>query len=414
MKENLCALISCLILLSACSQNERVLAPELSIEKVYNSKNQEIPTLESLKGKIIVLDFWATWCSPCVAAFPENNKLSKEYKSAGVEFIGVTDDSEKRLENFLVNTKIDFLIGLDSDKEAFKSYAISSRPTMVVINRVGEIVYQGYAVTKNILDQVVETDVYREEGQENVGNIIMDGGFSPGDDPVLNGMTLMLGNDIWKDFSLKPKLIQQFIIRPSLTDPNSLSKSYFGTGTKHENDKIGITVSHGKIEDIFKFLYGLNSSNYVLNKTGDTLDYDIVYWKKASDVKSVLKEIESAFIDGLELVVNTSIDKLEVKILASKVNNEYMKKPEELEEGVERLYVPIAYFIRILENKSDEFYILSEELKDRLISRSEIDFKELIINGDLAAVIEVLRNNGIEIMSDQRKIERYHLSKKTQ
>ncbi len=62
-------------------------APELN----FNWSTREgLKTLSSLKGKVVVLDFWATWCGPCVASFPEMRELVSRYKDFEVEIIGVT------------------------------------------------------------------------------------------------------------------------------------------------------------------------------------------------------------------------------------------------------------------------------------------------------------------------------------
>ncbi len=51
--------------------------------------------MKSLKGKVVVIDFWATWCGPCVAEMPNMKKLYAEYKDKGVEFVGVSLDKSK-------------------------------------------------------------------------------------------------------------------------------------------------------------------------------------------------------------------------------------------------------------------------------------------------------------------------------
>ena len=61
-------------------------APKLALKDWINSKPL---TLKDLKGKIIVLDFWATWCGPCLAAIPHTNEMMENYADKGVVFIGV-------------------------------------------------------------------------------------------------------------------------------------------------------------------------------------------------------------------------------------------------------------------------------------------------------------------------------------
>ena len=63
---------------------------ELSFEEI---RSRETLSMEQLKGKVVVIDFWATWCGPCVAEMPHMKELYAEYKDKGVEFIGVSLDN---------------------------------------------------------------------------------------------------------------------------------------------------------------------------------------------------------------------------------------------------------------------------------------------------------------------------------
>ena len=95
--KKLLALLCGAALLAGCvntSKSNRPLkvmqdAPEFALKNVQGG---EI-TSASLKGKVLVLDFWATWCPPCEAEIPNYNQLYAQYKAQGVEFLGVTFDS---------------------------------------------------------------------------------------------------------------------------------------------------------------------------------------------------------------------------------------------------------------------------------------------------------------------------------
>ena len=133
-------------------------APEITLEGIYNRESDKIPTIASLRGRIIILDFWATWCSPCIAAFPVYNELSIKYKNEGVQFIAITDDPKEKLDNFLAKMKMDLWIGHDEDEKGFDNYQVTVRPQMYIINREGIIVYEGNKVNEEMIEEVIATN----------------------------------------------------------------------------------------------------------------------------------------------------------------------------------------------------------------------------------------------------------------
>lgn len=110
-------------------------------------KGKEI-SMKDLKGKVVVIDFWATWCGPCVAEMPNMKKLYAEYKEKGVEFIGVSLDAPKdeggldKLKEFVEKNEItwpQYYQGNGWESEFSKSWGISSIPAVFIVDAEGKL-----------------------------------------------------------------------------------------------------------------------------------------------------------------------------------------------------------------------------------------------------------------------------------
>jgi thiol-disulfide isomerase/thioredoxin len=96
-------------------------------------------TLSKQKAKVTIVDFWATWCGPCVASIPIFNELYEEYKNKGLLVLGVGLDKEDALKKFLGQHKIDYPVLVGSRETAMK-FAVRAIPSTFIINGQGEIV----------------------------------------------------------------------------------------------------------------------------------------------------------------------------------------------------------------------------------------------------------------------------------
>lgn len=98
-------------------------------------------TLSSLRGKVVVLNFWATWCPPCKAEMPSLNRLYRDLKARGLEIIAVSSDSASSyVKDYLAKTPLDFTIVHDETKAVTKQYKVFSMPTTFLIDRNGIVV----------------------------------------------------------------------------------------------------------------------------------------------------------------------------------------------------------------------------------------------------------------------------------
>lgn len=106
--------------------------------------------LQSLRAKgPVLLDFWATWCKPCVTSLPEVDALSREFGPRGLSVVGISIDgprNESRLRPFVTRLKLGYPIGLDEDGRLQQTYRVTAVPTAILVDTAGVIVWsrQGY------------------------------------------------------------------------------------------------------------------------------------------------------------------------------------------------------------------------------------------------------------------------------
>ena len=113
----------------------------LGLEGLLNAPDGAEATLESLAGKTVVLEFWATWCVPCIGEIPHLNELRAEFVGEDVVFISVTDEPAELVGRFQERMEpIEGWIGLDHDRSLFDAFEIRFIPATIIIDTDGRFV----------------------------------------------------------------------------------------------------------------------------------------------------------------------------------------------------------------------------------------------------------------------------------
>lgn len=125
---------------SAGAENGDHLVGKPAIDFTLKGLDGKEVKLSSLKGKVVVLDYWATWCPPCVRALPEINELFHSKKDAGVEVFAINvGEDQATVKRFLTSKQLDLPVLLDADEAAFKKLGINGIPTTVIVNPDGVV-----------------------------------------------------------------------------------------------------------------------------------------------------------------------------------------------------------------------------------------------------------------------------------
>ena len=111
--------------------------PEISVHRLDDG--QVIPW-EDMEGEVIVIDFWATWCAPCVEAFPDLNELAEHFADQPVRFVSVTYEPESKIRPFLLDHPLETTVAIDQDFQTFRSFKAWGIPAVYIFNSGGELV----------------------------------------------------------------------------------------------------------------------------------------------------------------------------------------------------------------------------------------------------------------------------------
>ncbi len=136
------------VLLTSSAAHAQSNAADFALEKfnATTSTTASAPTqlsLQQLRGKLVYLDFWASWCAPCKRSFPWMNQLQQRYGAQGFQVVAINVDAKREdALQFLQTTPAEFTVLFDPSGASAKAYTVKAMPSSYLIDANGKIVRQ--------------------------------------------------------------------------------------------------------------------------------------------------------------------------------------------------------------------------------------------------------------------------------
>jgi len=143
-------ILGAIALVSACSSSESASASATAEKNrkpapnfTLKDANGQSVSLADYKGKVVLLNFWATWCGPCALEIPWFEEFEQQYKSRGFAVLGVSmdDDGWPAVKPYIAEHKINYRVLLGNDSVSQLYGGLDALPTTFIIDRAGNIAY---------------------------------------------------------------------------------------------------------------------------------------------------------------------------------------------------------------------------------------------------------------------------------
>jgi thiol-disulfide isomerase/thioredoxin len=134
------------------------LAPEISAGDWINLKAPV--TLKDLRGKVVLVEFWATWCGPCVEAIPHLSELNEKYPAKRFQLMSFVEEGHKTMDKFLTRKSVKYPIGLESN--SLEDYGITGIPHAFILDRSGRVLWHGYSADPE-MEKILAAELKKTE-----------------------------------------------------------------------------------------------------------------------------------------------------------------------------------------------------------------------------------------------------------
>ncbi len=258
---------------------------------------QQPQSLKAFHPRFVVVEFWATWCSPCLANLQHLNELSSGLSQKQVAFLSVTDEHPDKITRFLQKRKINGWVACDTAKAIFQLLNIQSLPRTLIINDKGIICFDGRPEElseEKILGAIPSLTITTPSN-----NCAKTGSWGPGIDPAFT-----------VHFSMEQGLFpHQQTIRKSI--------GISGSGYRFNKHFSGVTLLNHSLPEMVAFCLDLQSFRRVINISTipDSVRWDFIFSKnKQIPPEKMLEQIITVASETFNVSIQDSLVKMNIKM----------------------------------------------------------------------------------------------------
>ncbi|SHG34362.1 redoxin family protein [Pedobacter caeni] len=363
--------------------------PDLNFATVLNAPDRSVK-LSQLKGKIVVLEFWATWCGACLSAMPHLEALQKHYGDQ-LQIIAISNESEKRITDFLKSRASGLWFAIDKNDSIARVFPHQLLPHTVVLSDNGGFIAGTHpeAVTKSVIDQLLS--------KKHV--------FLPEKKDILFSSDEALVDSI---FPIKEAGKPRFIMQQSI-------KGLPGFSTSYQSDSIykgkRISAVNIGLYGLYAMAYGGYSSKRTINMiSSDRADAAYCLDIIVKNEKDLLPELQKELLKRFDIQARTAKQMKEVYVLKiadqTKFNlisrNKTGKRTYYARHGeIDQQAITMKNFAAYLENYGVGKLMVLDETK----VNSTFDIKFSFQPENPSSLIKILSDMGLVLNKEQRMVE---------
>lgn len=371
------------------------MVPNLQFDKILNAPVQKTD-LQQLKGKIILLEFWATWCGSCLVAMPHLKSLQAKY-SKSLQVITLTNESAERTALYIKSRPANFWFSVDIGAQFANIFPHQLIPHTILIDTDGKLIASTNpeAVTEKVIDSLLQKkQVHLPEKTDN-----------------------LIGHEelIKQRFFATDTVRHRFMMEPEIKGGPGLSTTWL-------NDKIfsgrRLTCINLSLPSLYMIAYG----NYPYSRTLDETEpegnksvycLDLIVDSSADLLPALQKELAKRF----DLQARVQLMSKKVKALCIKDKTKFNGIKRNV-DGVRTYYsrhgeidqnaITMADFAQFLEN-----YAIEKLVVDETHNMEKFDIKFSFQPENPGSILEILDGMGLDLVEQKQAVNMLIIYKKT-